>query len=127
MIGFSLKFWSMTPGPGDDGFLIENISNYIFQDETHEHLVMLAGVVKKIVGTNPDLDKCLTTMMATLGPGPVTHTEKQDEFVEERLALRATFRKHNIKVAVPIHIAQLNGVIIHGRKRLIPSEGIARR
>ena len=75
MIGFSLKFWSMTPGPGDDGFLIENISNYIFQDETHEHLAMLAEVVRKIVGTNPDLDKCLTTMMATLGPGPVTHTE----------------------------------------------------
>ena len=69
MIGFSLKFWTMSPGEGGDGFLIQNSNSFIFQDESFKNLVTVTQVIKKIVGDNPDLEKCVANMIKSYSDG----------------------------------------------------------
>ena len=63
MIGFAFKFWTMAPAEGDDGFVIENCSNFVFQDETYSNLVMVADIIKRITSGNADLEILVTKMI----------------------------------------------------------------
>ena len=69
MIGFSLKFWTLSPGVEGEGFHLDNINNFIFQDETHANFISAADVIRKIAGENPDLEKIVNNMIETISPG----------------------------------------------------------
>ena len=66
MIGFSLKFWTMSPGQSGDGFDIGNSNTFIFQDETNESLLLVADLVTKVAGHNTDLEKYVQSMLKSL-------------------------------------------------------------
>ena len=68
MIGFAIKFWTMAPAEGEEGFVIENCNNFIFQDETLSNLLMVADIIKKITSGNADLEKLVASMIKTLSP-----------------------------------------------------------
>merc|ERR1712062_700578 len=68
MIGFALKFWTMAPAEGEDGFVIENTNNFIFQDETHSNLVMVADIIKRITSGNADLESLVASMIKSVSP-----------------------------------------------------------
>ena len=68
MIGFAFKFWTMAPAEGDEGFVIENSSNFVFQDETYSNLVMVADIIKRITSGNADLEILVTKMINAVSP-----------------------------------------------------------
>ena len=68
MIGFAFKFWTMAPAEGDEGFVIENSNNFVFQDETYSNLVMVADIIKRITSGNADLEILVTKMINAVSP-----------------------------------------------------------
>ena len=68
MIGFAIKFWTMAPAEGEEGFVIENCNNFIFQDETLSNLLMVADIIKKITSGNADLERLVDSMIKALSP-----------------------------------------------------------
>ena len=72
MIGFAFKFWTMAPAEGDEGFVIENSSNFVFQDETYSNLVMVADIIRRITSGNADLEILVTKMINAVSPNNMT-------------------------------------------------------
>ena len=99
MIGFSLKFWTMSPAQGGDGFDIGNSNTFIFQDETTESVLLVADLVRKVAGQNTDLEKLVQSMLKSLTEyGGV---EDQTAVVEENVD-PADFVKHELKCSEPM-------------------------
>ena len=99
MIGFSLKFWTMSPAQGGDGFDIGNSNTFIFQDETTESVLLVADLVRKVAGHNTDLEKLVQSMLKSLTE--YAGVEDQTTVVEENVD-PADFVKHELKCSEPM-------------------------
>ena len=98
MIGFSLKFWTMSPGSSGEGFDIGNSNTFIFQDETTESVLLVADLVTKVAGHNTDLEKYVQSMLKSLaesGGG-------EDQLVVEENVDPCDFVKHELKCSEPL-------------------------
>jgi len=64
MIGFSLKFWTMSLEDGETEFGFKNLNSFIFQDETFATLVAVTDLIRSIAADNADIENCVTAMLS---------------------------------------------------------------
>jgi len=67
MLGFSVKIWTMKYDQPSNVFLLDDVHNFIFQDESFVNLVSVGDTIKKIAGNNTDVDKLVGDMLRTGG------------------------------------------------------------
>merc|ERR1712106_871161 len=63
MLGFSVKIWTMKYQELSNLFLLEDVRNFIFQDESFDSLVCLADTIKKIAHDNTDIGKIVADIL----------------------------------------------------------------
>merc|ERR1711892_93983 len=91
MLGFSVKIWTMKYQEPSNLFLLEDVHNFIFQDESFDSLVCLADTIKKIANDNADIGKIVSDMLSAY-----------DVTTDNNLQAETGLIKNEVKVTEPI-------------------------
>merc|ERR1711892_1496407 len=91
MLGFSVKIWTMKYQESSNLFLLEDVRNFIFQDESFDSLVCLADTIKKIAHDNTDIGKIVADILNANDINTDTILQAENDLI-----------KNEVKVTEPI-------------------------